>query len=212
MNKQPHYPGAKGSGISSQELRANQELRTRNPEPGTLAPCVVGQYYTIPTLFITESTTKYSNWKHGDWLPVMGPLHEDAEIIGFHFHHYHIDWRFVSARIWNRTRSRRNDSKSGDRIILATVISPEISGVQFAGDPAPRRMRCNREMPDFPSEKAPWFPRLEAAYATRKLPACRTCPHRGLPLANLPPKPDGTVICPGHGLRWRLNTGDLVPA
>lgn len=27
------------------------------------------------------------------WLPVIGPWHEDAEIVGFSDHHFHYDWR-----------------------------------------------------------------------------------------------------------------------
>ena len=37
------------------------------------------------------------------------------------------------------------------------------------------------------------------------------CYGRGFRLAGLPVQPDGTVVCPGHGLRWHLNTGRLVP-
>ena len=56
----------------------------------------------------------------------------------------------------------------------------------------------------------PWLPDLESKYANVVAKGCRTCPHRGLPLASLPADKRGVVTCAGHGLQWNQKTGVLV--
>jgi hypothetical protein len=65
---------------------------------------------------------------------------------------------------------------------------------------------CKRVMPDFPARPRAIWASLEKAYAGCVLKDGHICPHRGIDLRPFA-KPDGTVICPGHGLRWDLNTG-----
>ena len=82
-------------------------------------------------------------------------------------------------------------------------------------EPVPLRRKCQREMPDFPSHVDGWLNtghrHLEAAYRGCRLkPDHPVCPHKGFPLEGLPEK-DGVVICPGHGLAFDMNTGELVP-
>lgn len=45
--------------------------------------------------------------------------------------------------------------------------------------------------------------KLHEIYKNHTLTNCRTCPHKNLPIINS----DGT--CPGHGLKWNLNTKKL---
>lgn len=86
---------------------------------------------------------------------------------------------------------------------------------QTLGTPALRRMKCVREFPTYPlkllSGPRGWLPKLEAAYADCKLKPGMVCPHRGIPLADVPAV-DGIVTCPGHGLRWNVATGELLSA
>jgi hypothetical protein len=71
-----------------------------------------------------------------------------------------------------------------------------------------RRLRCKREMPDFP-ESAFWIPQLEKKFKGTKL-NCLICPHRGISLETAQRHGD-LAICPGHGLQWNLRTGEMVP-
>jgi hypothetical protein len=66
-------------------------------------------------------------------------------------------------------------------------------------------------MPDWPFIKS--FVKLaEPLCKDKRLDlGCMKCPHRGTDLRNLPPRPDGTVMCPAHGLVFSLATGELVP-
>lgn len=51
---------------------------------------------------------------------------------------------------------------------------------------------------------------LAQAFICNRLKPGNVCPHRGIDLTPFA-RPDGTAICPGHGLRWNLATGELMP-
>ncbi len=161
---------------------------------------VIGRYYPIPTV-----RGRVYDYLH-DW-PVMGPEHEDAEFINFPHQHYHIDWRFVPGRLFN--------ALDGGWI---SVVALPLMGKSSGGlgpnpdglpNPVMRRLKCKRELPAYPGEKATWLPRLEEKYQDCRLKT-PICPHRGIALDNLPCNEDGVVTCPGHGLRWNIKTGELV--
>lgn len=71
-----------------------------------------------------------------------------------------------------------------------------------------------RPMPVFPAfldgNKIHIASVLEEQFKDVKL-KCKTCPHRGMSLEQLPVAVDGTVVCNGHGLKWHLETGSMVP-
>jgi Rieske [2Fe-2S] domain len=73
-------------------------------------------------------------------------------------------------------------------------------------------MKCLRRMPRYPV-RTNFRKALEAAYVSATVidkDGCRLCPHKGIPLHGLPTEKDGSVVCPGHGLRWTKD-GKLVP-
>ncbi len=130
-------------------------------------------------------------------VPILGPRHEDAAIIGFAFQHYHIDWRFVDdetlARLWSY-------EKPGDEPLHVLLLKPE--RVEM------RSLTVQRQFSAFPTAK--YLPALEAQYAEARLGSSRICPHKGADLALIAPV-DGVVTCPLHGLRWCHTTGKLLP-
>jgi hypothetical protein len=154
---------------------------------------IVGKFYHVACV-----RSKASN---RPWLPILGPLHEDAQYTGFKPLHYHYDFRFIADYIFAGMCWPTPSRVFG---VVATSANVDITKIEV------RRRKCHRQMPEYPHEHAVWLPQLEAAYADKKL-KCMTCPHRGLPLDGLPVK-DGVVTCPGHGLRWHVETGCLVPA
>lgn len=186
------------------------------------APPEIGRYYLVPAVF--------GEWDSNSarWWPVMGPLHEDVEIVGFDTRHYHIDPRFLAENIWRRSlwgnEFRAAWHVGGDSIRVGG------SPVQFAPDdfrhlygtemmqPAMMRMLCKRVMPDRSwmilqgsRTASGWGAKMEGAYADAKLKPGMICPHRGAPLASCPVGPDRTVVCPLHGLRWHVDTGEMIP-
>lgn len=153
----------------------------------------VGRRYRVPTV------RGYIFRKLRDW-PVIGPLHEDADIIGYAPLHYHIDWRFVPDR----------DLPPARWSLYAIVMNESPLNRSLEEQrPVVRLRLCRRTWAPYPRDKATWLPQLEAKYAGCALKGA-VCPHRGLPLDSCPADENGIVTCPGHGLRWDINTGKLA--
>jgi hypothetical protein len=159
-------------------------------------PYTIGHYYFVPCV----KTTYQQLVGKGEWVPVIGSLHEDAAFINFPAPHWHTDWRFASQKQYRR---RVNNlfgvpvqQTTNDQQVLLVTEGPVL-----------RRVLCKRAMPRFPREIAHWLPALEAAYAGHTLKNM-VCPHRGLPLDGCERHGD-IVVCPGHGLRWNIKTGKL---
>lgn len=185
-------------------------------------PPQIGRYYRVPAVF-----GKWDSFS-ARWWPVIGPMHEDAEIVGFDARHYHIDPRFLPERIWRRSlwgneaRSAWRVGGDSGRVAAAPVqFAPDdfrnLYGTEMM-QPALRRMRCKRGMPDRSwmilrdgRTAVGWGATMEGAYADARLKPGMICPHRGAPLASCPVGPDRTVVCPLHGLRWHVDTGALIP-
>ena len=151
-----------------------------------MVPCVRGQYFRVVA----------------DW-PVIGPQHDDADIVGFDHQHYHIDYRFVPERLFKPLGYQQ-----GAPLMTSVTINP-------GGLPKPvlRRRKMYRVPPSVSElltrRASSWYFKLQDAYADCKLKPGMICPHRGLPLETCPRDAD-VVTCPGHGLRWHVKTGEMV--
>lgn len=179
----------------------------------------VGRYYLVPQLRQIRTSTKIDKPPLLLWIPVHGPQHEDAEIIGFRYQHYHVDTRFMSdAFLFHYLAKYKSEyylmgkTFAEEAMIIPVIV--ESQSVYFkveSPEPVLRKRRCYREMPDFPPGTTTGFgPRLRAVYADCQLdPENPICPHRGFKLSGLPDR-DGVVICPGHGLSFNLTTGRLA--
>lgn len=183
------------------------------------AQFVVGKFYMVPCMKVALSARSFWMEANG-WVPVLGPKHEDAEHLGFPYPHFHIDWRFVSAACFKRAVRGKQESR-----VLAKVLTNTTGDSfdhQIVGQPELRRIKCKREMPVFPQAHSigqkggldhgwRWIHMERAqAFTCNKLKPGNICPHRGIDLTSFI-KPDGTVICPGHGLKWNTVTGELMP-
>ena len=160
----------------------------------------VGEFYKVPCLHMAVP------FYGSHWVPVIGPKHKDEDL-RFHWEHFHIDWRFASRRMLYGSMSPTLQSPHG------TVISnngPRFTG-EITGEPELKRRKCRRSMPDWPASPKTIFQDFEAMQRKRcdRLKDGHTCPHRGIDLRPFE-RPDGTAICPGHGLHWDLRTGLLL--
>lgn len=166
----------------------------------------VGEQFTINCVRVRGLA-----WiSEAEWLPVIGPLHDDAEFLNFAVEHYHIDWRFVDPAPFAKV-SHEYASEGQTEHLLGLVIGR----TQIIAGPTERRMTVHRLMPVYPirtrdGEGLPYFCALEEAFTDWVLdPAIAICPHRGLPLAGLADE-NGIAVCPGHGLAWDMKTGQCV--
>lgn len=218
------------------------EPGTRRREPPRPAdadgPLTTGRIYRV-----TEVRTRMTHaGNHVEWVPVLGPFHDDAEIIGFESRHWHVDYRFVSGRLAQGMEHRRQLTQARHslhpafnlvitRVCPAGLKAPSLDGLRVDGDDkltnedtgetlkAPRatwlreaNRRCKRAYPAYAHRDVPWLEELRRTYRDRRLLPGRVCPHRGAPLAGLEPDGQSNVVCPLHGLAWNLRTGRMAPA
>lgn len=171
-----------------------------------MTEAVIGKYYSVPAV-------KVISW-HGfkGWLPIIGPKHEDAEIVGFPWEHYHIDWRFAPKSVFQYLCGHR----AGPGYVYAYPIqTPDGRGnPSLVGGPETRRMLCKRELPQFPivGERGTgaWVHKLREAFCGASITK-GVCPHRGIPVSAMIREGD-VLTCPGHGLQFNATTGEALTA
>jgi hypothetical protein len=160
----------------------------------------IGKFYRVPAVLVAE-------WhRFRGWLPVIGPMHEDSEIIGFPWQHFHCDWRFMPHKLFEGLSYPR-----GPEFVYSWPIQcPDGRGDRVILEgPTLKLMKCKRELPSFPRvAKDAWPEKLRTKYACARL-INGHCPHRGIPVSAM--RRDGDILeCPGHGLRWNALTGEAA--
>lgn len=172
---------------------------------------VVGRHYLVPCVRI-DYVADVSSFPAGMW-PVIGPLHDDLDDLDFHPKHWHLDCRFLTKRQLDHvTIGGTNDNRVFGVVLCKNGLYNQ-RGVPIPGV-AERseliRRRCNRPQIAYPTSRITGFAAMQKRFSDAKV-RCGRCPHRNLPLLSLP-RIEGTndVICPGHGLRFNLVTGQLV--
>ncbi len=155
------------------------------PPVPTDAPAEIGKKYLVPCI-----RYGYGSFGRG-WVPILGPEHDDYEIIGIKGKHYHVDTRFLTA-----SQLRENDwraptvvCKTDDHDAYKLAVKPRV---------------CIRNAIDFPAiYQDRWPKELKEAFKDHKLKDCFVCPHKGFHLKPVEDS-EGFAICPGHGLVWNL--------
>jgi hypothetical protein len=160
---------------------------------------VVGRYYRVPSVYVKDFHDFIG------WLPILGPRHEDAEIVAFPWQHFHVDWRFAPAKLCRRLSWR------GPEYVLAYPLQcPDSRGAKVIVEgPTLQRMKMKRPQFQFP-DNGGWVDRLRRHHACDKIVQGR-CPHRGLPVEAMHREGD-ILTCPGHGLRFNALTGEALQA
>jgi hypothetical protein len=191
------------------------------------SPLVIGRSYLVPSIKVNPihaTKGRYCGFGLG-WIPIWPILHDDKDI-GFPDEHYHVDWRFMSeaairqvviqARSPEYARGALHPADfeklvqtTGIETIMETCILYVLTKESICAGPKERPQRCHRNQLTWPSaHKAP--ERLEPLFKGAKL-KCGRCPHWGFDLRGIAPSVNGVIQCPGHGLCFRADTGDLVP-
>lgn len=154
---------------------------------------IVGEFYLVNTVARKRDRAT---------IPVHGPLHEDKEILKFPDRHWHIDWRFLSKRLYADVESYSMG--------YSMPWEQPISFQNTTGTVTRLRLRCQRLFGDYPPvARIKWFGALQEKYRDAKMKNDFICPHKGLPCNSTPVK-DGIVVCRGHGLAFNVTTGELV--
>lgn len=170
-------------------------------EPVFESELTIGKFYSVPTVH------GLFGYKWDDW-PVLGPAHDDQEIIGFPYVHYHYDFRFFNADQW--AFALRYTGGTPNKMVMSH--NPDCPETKL-GAIAFRRRKCAREYPRFPlptyKGKWGWLPALIEKYKDAVVKDW-ICPHRGASLRGLPVDEAGCVTCPLHGLRWNIETGQMA--
>lgn len=191
---------------------------------------VVGQLYSVPVIKRRGRCFAGTELR---LVPVIGPLHEDREHIGFPDKHWHPDRRFMPERWFDSFIETEIEGAH-----WASVFTPRphygrgrlrrfpaavIDDVLKHGDlvvPAGRRvMKCLRLVGSFVNTlrrdrigvaiPPSWLRTLEPAYKHERM-RNMICPHRGISCVGVIPESDGGVVCPGHGLKWDTVTGEMI--
>lgn len=159
----------------------------------------IGRYYRVPAVLVEEW------WGfRGGWIPVIGPMHEDAEIVNFPWQHFHIDWSFAPRELW---KLWGNNRYQGEHFAHPIQCPDTLGHKVIQRGPELRLMKCKRDAGRFPIDigMKRWLPKLQAKFACAKL-VNGVCPHRGIPVSAM--HRDGDILtCPGHGLQWNAVTG-----
>jgi hypothetical protein len=181
---------------------------------------VVGRFYKVPC--IRHFWMNYGSFGCRErklWVPVLLPAHRDPDLLKAEpGPHYHFDVRFMSHRaadLFCFTWEHKDDLQSWRR--LMTNIMWEFSEERAMGYRFKikwKRRKCLRSMPPFPLnvrnnrnsqnpvKRSRVSQILESQFIGRRVCSNRlVCPHRGISLRGLPVQADGSIICPGHGLK-----------
>lgn len=157
---------------------------------------VVGQFYLVPHVQLLEHAESEGRWaggyKQGDWIPVIGDVHRDADL-GVDADHYHYDPRFTKVEM--RYGAVVNLYYLGREMPEHRIINAEVMY---------KRRKMLREAPVFP-QHVRWMQEFKERYkdnTVQRKAGVKVCPHKGFPVSAGSPLPCGARVCPGHGLIW----------
>ena len=178
-------------------------------------PPVVGKFYMVPTVSAVWSGSV------GEF-PVIGPLHNDRQHIGFDRDHWHIDTRFLPER----GKLKHESTQEYWLRIMATPVmrswKSSINQHTAARSVAAvylRRWQCKRHAIEHisifesraVSSHAGWKAHFDhyAGHKCKHDGAGWRCPHRNVSLATQPVI-NGVVRCPLHALMIDNATGRVL--
>lgn len=170
---------------------------------------VIGKRYSVPVVIRRFAGCP----KRFAVMPIIGPLHEDAEFVNFPDRHWHPDRRFVSAA-WLKAKGAGHWAVVFTPFPCKTVGGSKPPAEPFVVDGGRRILTCKRLVASMVHPRfgapPPWIQKLEKVFQHERLRERMICPHRGISCVGVAAESDGGVVCPGHGLKWNPKTGEMV--
>jgi hypothetical protein len=162
-------------------------------------PPIPGRYYMVPVIDFTYCGKK------GQW-PTLGPLHHDKGDVGFEPLHFHVDFRFLTARQVNQIDGYYW-GRPAEQTVAVVPLNQRWIDIRRKAYLAKRKCRVAGWKYTLPV-RAPWMDKFDARYGAVAEPirikgGRLLCPHRKVDLSSFEPDADGIVTCPLHGLRVR---------
>lgn len=167
-------------------------------------PPVPGRFYMVPVIIDASKSFR------GAW-PVLGPLHNDVDLFPhFIWNHCHIDLRFLTkaqARYFALNFGRGSELYAVGRQVLHDNVFGRSQLPR--GIPQFRKRKCQIASYGYGHSDRDHVGALERQYgvpckAITRPDGRKLCPHRKVDLSSFPPRPDGTVVCPLHGLTVQI--------
>lgn len=184
---------------------------------------VKNDYYLVPCVPIPEKLASlYLSYEDG-WVPVLIPPHidhetafrttEDGQVIpvetSFHFH---VDMRFIKSDLPLGGSVGVSVKMIAMSFDLCDHDTPNDEIEDLVEDLVEWKLKkCYQlTIDDFENSVVPLMYEPAVIAEGLKLTDKGVCPHqktclRGVPAAN------GTIVCPAHGLKWNIQSGDLIP-
>jgi hypothetical protein len=158
---------------------------------------MIGETYLVKCVY-----AKFGSESNKHWVPVFGELHHDKELY-LEKKHYHIDWRF-------RDRIHQESQEETYRLhgyylgikntyFYQPILEENIIIEEY------KPLIYQRHFEEFPEHS---FDELLDLYKGVKMQGM-ICPHKRANLASCEII-NGCVTCPCHGLKWNVETGELV--
>jgi len=161
---------------------------------------ILRRTYLVPC--ILKKTHSVYRWRFvNDITPILLPAHEDAKYLDVASVHYHYDFRFFSVDDYKEAKSYYPNLKNGHHGMVAHAKD-------FYKNIIYKELAYKRPMTEFPNLER-FTKALEPAFKNKCLIDGHICPHKGIDLRGMPIV-DGKVICPGHGLQFDTETGQMV--
>lgn len=170
----------------------------------------IGKFYSVPCLKASVNPPNFA--RVGEWIPVLLPEHDDKEIIGFPFRHYHLDFRFLSVWDWENV-NRRELFASHQAAIFHRhpanfyTFEEDLARPFYVGSVEYRKLKCKRQFAgSYPKTQ---FTKKLADHYAGSLVVNGRCPHKGADLFGCSVV-NGVATCPMHGLKFSAETGLMV--
>lgn len=183
---------------------------------------VTGNSYWVPCIPIPDEFTSLYLTLEDGWLPVLSPAHIDREsvsedrLLEQNDLHFHVDVRFlksdipiggsigVSAKIF-AAFSGRYDPDVDDEDVDDEDVDDEMEDfVEW------KLKKCYRlPVDDFENSIVPNIYEPGIIAQGQKLIDKQICPHQKTCLKGVP-QFNGAVVCPAHGLKWDIDSGNLL--
>ena len=180
----------------------------------------LGKFYEVRCL-----RTDWSKTNKPEWIPVIGPIHDDRDHIKFDEQHFHVDFRFLGKKLRIAAAEHRHGNR-GINLVFVLPISkvlplqsdswlklndPMLQNFPEESYMKTMKLKFKTEYPEYDFEP-PWLLSMETAYRNARLGPDMICPHRGTDLNGMKTDENGLLTCPLHGLRWDTKTGKLAPS